>query len=299
MFPWSMIFRQLINGLQAGAVFALIAIGYSMVYGIISLLNFAHGDVIMVGGYVLWAALSLMHPLLAMVLAVAACTLLGVVIEKAAYKPLRKSPRISLLITAIGVSYLLQNVMQLPIFLGAGKQDVSALKAYLDLPDVQLGPNVALSGTALLTLVVTAMTMIALTLLVRNTSMGKAMRAVSEDPEAAQLMGIPVDRTISFTFALGSALAGIGSILYCAAYPQVGATMGSMLGLKAFVAAVLGGIGSIPGAMIGGLLIGLVEALTAAVGLSTWKDGVVFAILILVLLIKPTGIMGHKVQEKV
>ena len=235
MFPWSMIFRQLINGLQAGAVFALIAIGYSMVYGIISLLNFAHGDVIMVGGYVLWAALSLMHPLLAMVLAVAACTLLGVVIEKAAYKPLRKSPRISLLITAIGVSYLLQNVMQLPIFLGAGKQDVSALKAYLDLPDVQLGPNVALSGTALLTLVVTAVTMIALTLLVRNTSMGKAMRAVSEDPEAAQLMGIPVDRTISFTFALGSALAGIGSILYCAAYPQVGATMGSMLGLTAFV----------------------------------------------------------------
>ena len=263
------------------------------------MLNFAHGDIIMVGGYVLWAALSLMHPLLAMVLAVAACTLLGVVIEKAAYKPLRKSPRISLLITAIGVSYLLQNVMQLPIFLGAGKQDVSALKAYLDLPDVQLGPNVALSGTALLTLVVTAVTMIALTLLVRNTPMGKAMRAVSEDPEAAQLMGIPVDRTISFTFALGSALAGIGSILYCAAYPQVGATMGSMLGLKAFVAAVLGGIGSIPGAMIGGLLIGLVEALTAAVGLSTWKDGVVFAILILVLLIKPTGIMGHKVQEKV
>lgn len=187
----------------------------------------------------------------------------------------------------------------MPIFLGAGKQDVSALKAYLDLPDVQLGPNVALSGTALLTLVVTAVTMIALTLLVRNTPMGKAMRAVSEDPEAAQLMGIPVDRTISFTFALGSALAGIGSILYCAAYPQVGATMGSMLGLKAFVAAVLGGIGSIPGAMIGGLLIGLVEALTAAVGLSTWKDGVVFAILILVLLIKPTGIMGHKVQEKV
>ena len=143
MFPWSMIFRQLINGLQAGAVFALIAIGYSMVYGIISLLNFAHGDVIMVGGYVLWAALSLMHPLLAMVLAVAACTLLGVVIEKAAYKPLRKSPRISLLITAIGVSYLLQNVMQLPIFLGAGKQDVSALKAYLDLPDVQLYMNEA------------------------------------------------------------------------------------------------------------------------------------------------------------
>lgn len=298
MFTWSMIFRQLVNGLQSGAVFALIAIGYSMVYGIISLLNFAHGDVIMVGGYVLWAALSLGNPLLAMVLAVAACTLLGAVIEKAAYKPLRSSPRISLLITAIGVSYLLQNLMQLPFFLGAGKQDVSALKAYINIPDVVMG-DVTVSGTALLTLVVTAVTMLALTLLVRKTSMGKAMRAVSEDTQAAQLMGIPVDRTISFTFALGSCLAGIGSILYCAAYPQVGATMGSMLGLKAFVAAVLGGIGSLPGAMIGGLLIGLVEALTAAVGLSAWKDGVVFAILILVLLVKPTGIMGHKVQEKV
>lgn len=298
MFTWSMIFRQLVNGLQSGAVFALIAIGYSMVYGIISLLNFAHGDVIMVGGYVLWAALSLGNPLLAMVLAVAACTLLGAVIEKAAYKPLRSSPRISLLITAIGVSYLLQNLMQLPFFLGAGKQDVSALKAYIQIPDVIMG-DVTVSGTALLTLVVTAVTMLALTLLVRKTSMGKAMRAVSEDTQAAQLMGIPVDRTISFTFALGSCLAGIGSILYCAAYPQVGATMGSMLGLKAFVAAVLGGIGSLPGAMIGGLLIGLVEALTAAVGLSAWKDGVVFAILILVLLVKPTGIMGHRVQEKV
>ncbi len=298
MFTWSMIFRQLVNGLQSGAVFALIAIGYSMVYGIISLLNFAHGDVIMVGGYVLWAALSLGNPLLAMVLAVVACTLLGAVIEKAAYKPLRSSPRISLLITAIGVSYLLQNLMQLPFFLGAGKQDVSALKAYINIPDVVMG-DVTVSGTALLTLVVTAVTMLALTLLVRKTSMGKAMRAVSEDTQAAQLMGIPVDRTISFTFALGSCLAGIGSILYCAAYPQVGATMGSMLGLKAFVAAVLGGIGSLPGAMIGGLLIGLVEALTAAVGLSAWKDGVVFAILILVLLVKPTGIMGHKVQEKV
>ncbi|MGM9651656.1 MAG: branched-chain amino acid ABC transporter permease [Faecousia sp.] len=294
-----MIFRQIINGLQSGSVYALVAIGYSMVYGIISLLNFAHGDIIMVGAYILWATMVIVNPYIAMLLAIIGCTLLGVVIEKVAYKPLRKSPRISLLITAIGVSYLLQNVAQLDIFLGAGKQDVSAIKSYIAMPDLHLGGDLTISGVAVITLLITAISMVGLTLLVNKTKMGKAMRAVSEDTDAAQLMGININHTISFTFAIGSALAGIGSVLYCAAYPQVGATMGSMLGLKAFVAAVLGGIGSIPGAMIGGLVIGLVEALVSTIGLSTWKDGIVFAILIVVLLVKPTGILGRNVTEKV
>ncbi len=291
----SIFISQLINGLQSGSVYALVALGYSMVYGIIMLLNFAHGDIIMVGAYVAWLAMTSLSlpPIVAALLAVVASTLLGVVVEKVAYKPLRSSPRISLLITAIGISYLLENLAQL-IF-GAGAKKVPAI---IDAAPVSIfGQTV--SVTAIVTIVVTVVSMVLLTLLVQKTKLGKAMRAVSEDMGAARLMGINVNTTISFTFAVGSALAGIGSVLYCCAYPQASPVMGSMLGLKAFVAAVLGGIGSIPGAMLGGFVIGLAEALVSAVGLSVWKDGVVFAILIVVLLFKPTGFLGRSMNEKV
>ncbi len=295
MSVFSTILRQIVNGLQTGSIYALVALGYSMVYGIITLLNFAHGDIIMIGAYIAWLSMAKFaaHPVFAIAAAVLGCALLGVAIEKAAYKPLRGSPRISLLITAIGVSFLLENASQM-IF-GANAQ---VIPSFFKIPALKLG-SVEISGNALVTVVVSAVSMLALTFLVQRTKMGKAMRAVSEDTDAAQLMGININSTITFTFAVGSALAGIGSVLYCAAYPQATPTMGSMLGLKAFVAAVLGGIGSIPGAMIGGFVIGIAEALVSAVGLSVWKDGVVFAILIIVLLVKPTGFLGRPMQEKV
>ncbi|CCX41906.1 putative uncharacterized protein [Clostridium sp. CAG:1024] len=291
----STILRQIINGLQSGSIYALVALGYSMVYGIIMLLNFAHGDIIMIGAYIAWLCMArfALNPVFAILFAILGCILLGVSIEKIAYKPLRNSPRISLLITAIGISFLLENAAQM-IF-GAGAQ---VIPPFFTVPNASIG-QVEIPGTAIVTVAVTALSMVALTLLIQKTKMGKAMRAVSEDTGAAQLMGININRTISFTFAIGSALAGIGSVLYCTAYPQATATMGSMLGLKAFVAAVLGGIGSIPGAMIGGFAIGLAEALVSAAGLSVWKDGVVFAILIVVLLVKPTGILGRSMSEKV
>ena len=290
----SQIISQLVNGLQSGSIYALVALGYSMVYGIILLLNFAHGDIIMVGAYVVFYAMTSfsLHPLAAVLLAVIACTLLGTVIEKVAYTPLRSAPRLSLLITAIGVSFLLENGAQL-VF-GAGAKNVPT---FIE-GGIQVG-GVYLGYVSVVTILVSVASMIVLTFLVQKTKLGKAMRAVSEDMGAAQLMGISLNRTISFSFAVGSALAGIGSVLYVSAYPQASPTMGSMLGLKAFVAAVLGGIGSIPGAMIGGFMIGLIEALVTAVGLSTWKDGVVFAVLIVVLLVKPTGILGRKMTEKV
>ena len=290
----SLFVSQLFNGLQTGSVYALVALGYSMVYGIILLLNFAHGDIIMVGAYTAFYAMTAfhLHPIFSVVLAVITSTLLGVVIEKVAYTPLRSAPRLSLLITAIGISFLLENGAQL-IF-GADTKSMDTLVP----GNVTFGP-VTVSYTAILTIIVAVIAMVALTLLVQKTKLGKAMRAVSEDMGAAQLMGISLNKTISFTFAVGSALAGIGSVLYLCAYSQASPTMGSMLGLKAFVAAVLGGIGSIPGAMVGGFAIGLLEALVAAVGLSVWKDAVVFAILIVVLLVKPSGIMGHPVTEKV
>ena len=290
----SLFVSQLFNGLQTGSVYALVALGYSMVYGIILLLNFAHGDIIMVGAYTAFYAMTAfhLHPILSVVLAVVTSTLLGVVIEKVAYTPLRSAPRLSLLITAIGISYLLENGAQL--LFGADTKSMDTLVP----GNVSFG-SVTISYTAILTIIVAVIAMVALTLLVQKTKLGKAMRAVSEDMGAAQLMGISLTKTISFTFAVGSALAGIGSVLYLCAYSQASPTMGSMLGLKAFVAAVLGGIGSIPGAMIGGFAIGLLEALVAAVGLSVWKDAVVFAILIVVLLVKPSGIMGHPVTEKV
>ena len=290
----SLLLSQLFNGLQTGSIYALVALGYSMVYGIILLLNFAHGDIIMVGAYAAFYAMTTfhMHPIVSVVIAVITSTLLGVVIEKVAYTPLRKAPRLSLLITAIGISFLLENGAQL--LFGSDTKSMDPIVP----GNISLG-SVTISNAALLTILVTIVAMAALTLIVQKTKLGKAMRAVSEDMGAAQLMGISLNRTISFTFAIGSALAGIGSVLYLCAYQQASPTMGSMLGLKAFVAAVLGGIGSIPGAMIGGFAIGLLEALVSAVGLSVWKDGGVFTILIVVLLVKPTGILGRPQTEKV
>lgn len=289
------ILKQLINGLQSGSIYALVALGYSMVYGIIMLLNFAHGDIIMVGAYIVWLMMArfALNPIIALLAAIVGCTALGVVIEKAAYKPLRSSPRISLLITAIGISYFLENAAQL-IF-GANAR---VIPPFINAEPITVGA-VSIPAEAAVTLAAAGIAMVLLNVLVKKTKMGKAMRAVSEDAGAAQLMGININNTISFTFAVGSALAGIGSVLYCCAYPKATPTMGSMLGLKAFVAAVLGGIGSIPGAMAGGFAIGISEALVSSAGLSEWKDGVVFAILIIVLLVKPTGLMGRPMTEKV
>ena len=289
------ILKQLINGLQSGSIYALVALGYSMVYGIIMLLNFAHGDIIMVGAYIVWLMMArfALNPIIALLAAIVGCTALGVVIEKAAYKPLRSSPRISLLITAIGISYFLENAAQL-IF-GANAR---VIPPFINAEPITVGA-VSIPAEAAVTLAAAGIAMVLLNVLVKKTKMGKAMRAVSEDAGAAQLMGININNTISFTFAVGSALAGIGSVLYCCAYPKATPTMGSMLGLKAFVAAVLGGIGSIPGAMAGGFAIGIAEALVSSAGLSEWKDGVVFAILIIVLLVKPTGLMGRPMTDKV
>ena len=289
------ILKQLINGLQSGSIYALVALGYSMVYGIIMLLNFAHGDIIMVGAYIVWLMMArfALNPIIALLAAIVGCTALGVVIEKAAYKPLRSSPRISLLITAIGISYFLENAAQL-IF-GANAR---VIPPFINAEPITVGA-VSIPAEAAVTLAAAGIAMVLLNVLVKKTKMGKAMRAVSEDAGAAQLMGINIKNTISFSFAVGSALGGIGSVLYCCAYPKATPTMGSMLGLKAFVAAVLGGIGSIPGAMAGGFAIGIAEALVSSAGLSEWKDGVVFAILIIVLLVKPTGLMGRPMTEKV
>lgn len=290
----STLIAQIINGLQTGSVYALVALGYSMVYGIIKLLNFAHGDIIMIGAYVVYYAIAsfAFPPVVAVILAVLTSTALGVIIEKVAYTPLRSAPRLSLLITAIGVSFLLENGAQM--LFGADKKSLDTIISGY----VKFG-KVVISFSAMVTILVSLAVMLVLTILVNKTKMGKAMRAVSEDMGAAQLMGISLNKTISFTFAIGSALAGIGSVLYLCAYPQTSPTMGSMLGIKAFVAAVLGGIGSIPGAMLGGFAIGLLEALVSAIHLSMWKDAVVFLVLIIVLLFKPTGFLGRNIQEKV
>ena len=288
--------QYLVNGLSMGSVYAIIALGYTMVYGIAKMLNFAHGDVIMVGAYVSFCATSYLGlpGWASVVLSCVACTVLGVLIEGLAYKPLRQAGPLAVLITAIGVSYFLQNAAQL--LWGATPKNFTSLVTF-QVPEFLAKFNV--SAVSLVTIVACLVIMAGLMFFTGKTKMGKAMRAVSEDKAAAQLMGINVNSTISFTFAVGSALAGIGSVLYCCSYPQATPTMGSMLGLKAFVAAVLGGIGSIPGAMVGGIAIGLCECFVSAIGLSAWKDAVTFAILIIVLLVKPTGFLGRKVQEKV
>lgn len=287
--------NQLINGLQIGSIYALIALGYTMVYGIVKLINFAHGDIIMVGAYAaLLAMTALGMPFyIAIVISMLVCVVVGVVIERVAYKPLRSSPRISSLITAIGVSIFLQNLAQ-TIFTATPKP----FPTIFTIPAIEVG-GLNISFTTLLTIVVSLLLMALLQFVVRSTRTGKAMRAVSEDMGAAQLMGINVNNTISITFAIGCALAAIGAVLYCIAYPRVQPTMGSLPGLKAFIAAVLGGIGIIPGAMLGGLIMGVAESLTKGYISSQLADAVVYGILIVVLLVKPAGLLGKKTSEKV
>ena len=287
-------FMQFINGLNIGSIYALIALGYTMVYGIAQLINFAHGDVIMVGAYISFISMKFGLPWwLAVIISIVACAVLGVVMEKVAYKPLRNASRISLLITAIGISYLLQNLFQL-IF-GANPQPYHS---FITLPALNLG-GISIQANYYITFSVSVLLMILLTLFVNKTTMGKAMRAVSEDEGAAKLMGINVDTTISLTFAIGCALAAIAGILYANCYPMINPTLGSLPGIKAFIAAVLGGIGSIPGAVLGASILGMVEAMTKAYISSQLTDTIVFAILILMLVFKPAGILGKNVKEKV
>ncbi len=302
-----------VNGISLGSIYALIALGYTMVYGIAKMLNFAHGDVIMVGGFAVFTAMSSAWcPVwLSVVIGIVVCTVFGVVIEKVAYKPLRSAPPLAVLITAIGVSYLLQNLALL-IFGSAAKNFTSIVDGcppFLVIADgqasfftpLQAGTRAELtvSMETFISIIASLIIMIALTFFINKTKAGKAMLAVAEDKGAAQLMGINVNRTISLTFAIGSALAGVASVLMCSSYPQLSPYTGSMPGIKAFVAAVFGGIGSIPGAMIGGVLLGIIEQLSKAYISSQLSDAIVFLVLIIVLVVKPTGILGKKISEKV
>ena len=287
----------LLNGISLGSVYAIIALGYSMVYGIAKMLNFAHGDVIMIGAYMSFCAIQYwsLPPILAILLAVVVCTALGILIERMAYKPLRQATSLSVLITAIGVSWLLQNIALL--IWGANPKSYQSLVNFgsLTLFDGQLH----ITSETFITIAANIIIMIALTLFTGKTKMGKAMRAVSEDKGAAELMGINVNATISMTFAIGSGLAAIAGVLLCSSYPVLMPTTGSMPGIKAFTAAVFGGIGSIPGALVGGILLGLIEILGKAYVSTELGDALVFAVLIIVLLVKPTGLLGKKIHEKV
>ncbi len=284
----------LISGLSLGSVYAIIALGYSMVYGIAKMLNFAHGDIIMVGSFVAYFMLfKFQLPVIVAVIAsILVCTLLGVVIERLAYKPLRNAGSLSVLITAIGVSYFLQNAGML-----AWGSDTKIFPTIIE-GSLTFG-SVSIAYSTLITIVVCVIIILALSWFINKTKTGRAMRACSEDKGAASLMGINVNQIISITFAIGSGLAAIAAILLCAAYPSVYSTMGSMPGIKAFTAAVLGGIGSIPGAFLGGLLLGVIENLAKAYISTQLSDAIVFAVLIVVLLIKPTGLLGKKISEKV
>ncbi|MBP1538462.1 MAG: branched-chain amino acid ABC transporter permease [Ruminococcus sp.] len=289
--------ENLINGISLGSIYAVIALGYTLVYGIAKMLNFAHGDVIMVGGYVVFNAIvkANLNPWLSVLLAVVACTVLGITIEKVAYKPLRKATSLSVLITAIGVSYFLQN-MALLVF---GEKPVT-FTSVINIPKISLfDGKVVIKGETTAAIIASVIIVVGLSLFVNHTQKGRAMLAVSEDKDAAQLMGINVNSTISLTFAIGSGLAAIAGVLLCSSYPILSNTTGAMPGIKAFVAAVLGGIGSIPGAMIGGIAIGIIEILGRAYISPQLADAIVFAVLILVLMVKPTGILGKKVSEKV
>ena len=288
----------LINGLSLGSVYAIIALGYTMVYGIAKMLNFAHGDVIMIGAYMALISMTQagMPPIIAILIAVGVCTLLGVVIERIAYKPLRNaSSSLAVLITAIGVSYLLQNAALL-VF-GANAQTFPSVIKWKGLS--LAGGKLNISGETIVTIVVCLIIMAALITFVQKSKPGQAMRAVSEDKGAAQLMGINVNGTIALTFAIGSALAAVAGVLLRSAYPSLTPYTGALPGIKAFVAAVFGGIGSIPGAFIGGLLLGVIEIFGSAYISSQMADAIVFAVLIIVLLVKPAGLLGKKIQEKV
>ncbi|MGI6658548.1 MAG: branched-chain amino acid ABC transporter permease [Dethiobacteraceae bacterium] len=292
------VLQQLINGIALGSVYALIALGYTMVYGIIRLINFAHGEVFMIGAFAGYFIITLFNiPIVpTLILAMAFCALIGIVMERLAYKPLRNAPRIAALMTAVGLSNLFQNLM---VYFKAVGASPKAFPRVIDISRYEVMQDVYLTSDKILTLVVAVLLMVALQYIVHNTKMGKAMRAVSQDKDAAQLMGINVNTTISFTFALGSALAAAGGILYAVSYGKIIYNMGSMPGLKAFVSAVLGGIGSIPGAVVGGMILGITENAISAAGYSMLRDAVAFAILIIILLIKPAGIFGKNVREKV
>lgn len=287
--------QQVVNGLSLGSIYALIALGYTMVYGIIKLINFAHGDIYMLGAYIGFAAVTMgglgFFP--ALLIAMVLCAIIGIVTERIAYKPLRNSPRITLLITAIGVSFFMEYIMV--YFVGA---NVRAFPDVLPKTQYRLG-SVVINLQQIVIILTTVALMIVLQFIVHKTKIGKAMRAVSADRDAAELMGIKVDRTISATFAIGSALAGAGGVLVGIFYNSINPLMGMMPGLKAFVAAVFGGIGIIPGAMIGGVSIGVIETMVSGYGSSMYKDAVVFAILILVLIFKPSGLLGKNTREKV
>lgn len=289
--------QHLINGISIGSVYAIIALGYTMVYGIAKMLNFAHGDVIMVGAYISFSVTTYLGlpAFVGVLAAMAVCTVLGIVIEGLAYKPLRGAPSLAVLITAIGVSYFLQNAAQL-LWGSAPKTYTSIITfAPFKLFDGQL----TITGEVIVTILASVIIMVALTLFTGKTRTGKAMRAVSEDRAAAQLMGINVNRTISTTFAIGSALAAIAGVLLCSTVPTLQPTTGSMPGIRAFTAAVFGGIGSIPGAMLGGILLGIIETFTKVYLSTQFSDAIVFLVLIIVLLVKPAGLLGKQVQEKV
>ena len=286
----------LINGISLGSVYAIIALGYTMVYGIARMLNFAHGDIIMVGGFTVFTIVTTMggSPVVGILASVVVCTVLGVTIERVAYRPLRDASPLAVLITAIGVSYLLQNVALL-IFGSNARQFTSVITV----PALKLaGGKLSISSVTIVTILSCIVIMAALMTFINKTKMGQAMLAVSEDRGAATLMGINVNRTISVTFAIGSALAAVAGVLLCSAYPSLSPYTGSMPGIKAFVAAVFGGIGSIPGAFIGGILLGIIENLAKAYISSQLSDAIVFSVLIIVLLVRPTGILGKKMTEK-
>lgn len=291
------ILQYLINGISIGSVYAIIALGYTMVYGIAKMLNFAHGDIIMVGAYISFCVTSYLGlpAWVSVVAAVAVCTVLGIVIEGLAYKPLRGTPSLAVLITAIGVSYFLQNAAQL-IWSSSPKNFTSVVTIK---PISLAGGKIVITGEVLLTVAACILVMVGLTLFTSKTRTGKAMRAVSEDRDAAQLMGINVNQTISTTFAIGSALAAVAGVLLCSTVPTLQPTTGSMPGIRAFTAAVFGGIGSIPGAMLGGILLGIIETFSKAYLSTQFSDAIVFSVLIVILLVKPAGLLGKQIQEKV
>ncbi|MBE6349196.1 MAG: branched-chain amino acid ABC transporter permease [Spirochaetaceae bacterium] len=291
--------QQIVNGISLGSIYALIALGYTMVYGIVKLINFAHGDLLMVGAYAGYFILknfgaTPLTLVIAFLFSMSICALFAIIIERFAYRPLRQAPRLNSLITAIAVSLILQNGARVLPFIGPNPRQFPTIPII----NIAIG-NFSISNIQLLVIIFSAVLMVLLTYVINYTKIGKAMRAVSFDLKAASLMGISVNKVISFTFALGAVLAAAGGILYASAYPQIEPTMGTMPGLKAFVAAVLGGIGSVPGAMLGGYILGIAETLTKGFLSSQYADAISFSILIIILLVKPTGLLGKKIRVKV